>query len=170
MSLHAEVVPTLTRILNAVDSWIDKAHEHAEKKRYDPAVLLEQRLAPDQFPLVRQIQALCDHAKFAVARTAGKEPPSHPDTEKTWDEIRARIEATRAYVSSFEERDFEGAEARVVTLRTVPGKGMLAVDYAREMALPNFWFHATTAYAILRHNGVDVGKRDFLGKVSVRDV
>jgi hypothetical protein len=170
MSLYAETVPALVRMLTNLEAWIDTALEHAKKKGYDPQVLLGQRLAPDQFPLVKQIQTACDHAKFAVSRVSGKETPSHPDTEQTWDEIRARIHRVREYVQSFQESDFAGAETRVVPLRLAPGKGMLAPDYVREMAMPNFWFHVTTAYAILRHNGVELGKRDYVGRVTLRDL
>jgi hypothetical protein len=170
MSLHQEIVPTVTRVLTNVDNWIDIAIEHANKKSFDPAVLLTARLAPDQFHLMRQLQSVCDHTKFSVARVAGKEPPSHPDTENTFDEIRTRIRSVREYVSSFSEADFEGAETRIVPVRAAPGKGLLAIDYFREMSLPNLYFHATTAYAILRHNGVELGKRNFLGRFSLRDL
>ncbi|AKF04547.1 DUF1993 domain-containing protein [Sandaracinus amylolyticus] len=170
MSLHSQIVPPITKLLTNVETWIDLAHEHASKKSFDPAVLLAARLAPDQFPLLKQLQATCDHGKFAAARVAGKDPPKHPDTEQTWDEIRARIRVVREYVASFTPADFEGAEQRIVPLSFMPGKALSAPDYLHHSALPNLYFHATTAYAILRHNGVDVGKRHFIGALPLRDL
>src|SRR5688572_12600163 len=116
MSLYEAVVPTVTRVLTNVDAWIDLAHEHADKKKFDPAVLLVSRLAPDQFPLLRQLQSVCDQGKYLVSRPAGKTAPSHPDTEQTWDQIRARIRAVREYAESFQPADYDGAEKRMVPL------------------------------------------------------
>jgi hypothetical protein len=157
-------------MLEKIETWLEKAATHAQAKGFDPESLLGARLAPDQYPLLRQIQAACDAAKFAAARLAGREAPKHPDTETSLAEIRARLRAVIDYLGSFEEKDFEGAAARVVGLSFMPGKGMLAGDYLNQMALPNFYFHAAHAYAILRHNGVDLGKRDFLSELTLRDV
>jgi hypothetical protein len=118
---------------------------------------------------VRQLQVLCDNAKMVPARLSGKEAPSHPDTEKTWDELRTRIRAVTEYVKSFKPADFEGAETRHVTLPWMPGKVLTGSDYVSEFALANFFFHYTTAYSILRHNGVDVGKADFIGSLPFKD-
>src|SRR5690606_25569711 len=109
-------------------------------------------------------------AKFAAARVAGKEPPKHPDTEQTWDEIRARIDSVVDYLQGFKPEDFAGADDRIVPLPFLPGNGAKAGSYLNEMALPNFYFHVVTAYAILRHNGVEVGKRDFIGSIELVDL
>jgi uncharacterized protein len=158
----------MNRLLGNLDACLGKAVAHAGAKSFDPNVLLQCRLAPDMFPLVRQVQAACDNAKYAASRTAGKEPPSHPDTEQTMDDVRKRIATVRTYLETFTEADFASAASRVVTLPRWEGKSMAATDYFVEHAQPNFFFHYTTAYAILRHNGVDVGKRDYLGKLSLR--
>ena len=178
MSLYQASVPQLKKMLNNLDKWLDAAVAHAAKKSFDPAVLLEARLAPDQYPLTRQIQACCDGAKFTAARLAGKEAPKHPDTETTLDELRARIRSVVEYLDTFTEADFEsprtgteaiGGKMNWVTLPFMPGKKLSAGDYLNEMALPNFYFHATTAFAILRHNGVDIGKIAFLGSLNLQD-
>jgi hypothetical protein len=158
----------MKKLLKNVDTWFDKAKTHATAKGYDVNVLLQSRLSPDMFPLVRQIQAACDQVKFGAARTAGKDAPSHPDTEQTIDELRARIATVIAYVDGFQASDFEGADARKVTTPRWEGKWMTGTDYLVEHAIPNFFFHLTTSYAILRHNGVDVGKRDYLGALTMR--
>ena len=147
----------MKKLLNQLDAWLIAGEAHAKKKSFDPSVLVAARLAPDQYPLVRQVQSACDAAKSAVARLTGKEPPSHPDTEKTMDELHARIRTCVAYLDTFTAADFVGADKRVVTLPFLEGKTLLAGDYLNELALPNFYFHLTTAYAILRHNGVDTG-------------
>jgi hypothetical protein len=169
VSVH-QAIGQFDKMLGNIERWLDRAEEHATKKGFKPDVLLEARLAPDQYPLVRQIQAACDQAKAAAARLAGKEPPKHPDTEKTLPEIRARLKTVRDYLATLSAKDYEGADARVIALPFMPGKGMIAPDYLREMALPNFYFHLTHTYAILRHNGVGLGKIDFIGGLSLRDL
>ncbi len=170
MALYDATVPQLSKMLNNLDRWLDKAAACAETKKFDPAVLLSARLAPDQYPLLRQIQSACDSAKSAAAHLGGKELPKHPDTEQTWAEIKARIRTCIAFLETVTEKDFEGAEKRQVTLSFLPpGKFVMGADYLNEMALPNFYFHVTTAYAILRNNGVDVGKYDYIGPVKLRD-
>lgn len=168
MSLYPASVPQFSKMLTNLEAWLDKAEAYAQTKKFDPAVLLGSRLAPDQLPLLRQIQIACDSAKNGSARLAGKQPPSHPDTEQTLEQIRARIKATLAYLATFTAQDFAGAEARKVN---VPGRGKLALgqDHLFEQVLPNFYFHVTTAYAILRHNGVDLGKADYLGALTLHD-
>jgi uncharacterized protein len=168
MSLYEEIIPTCLKFLDNMDKWLDMGIEHGKKKSFDPAVLLHSRLAPDQFPLIRQIGAGCDQAKAAAARVAGKEPPKHPDTEQTLEEIRARIQITREYLKTFTPKDFEGAETRLVPLAFAPGTFMIATDYVRQLALPNFYFHAALAYEILRHNGVDLGKAHFIGHIDIQ--
>jgi uncharacterized protein len=166
--MHYTIVLEMKKLLRGIDGWLDKAIAFAATKKFDPNTLLQSRLAPDMFPLVRQIQAVCDQAKFAAARTAGKEPPSHPDTEQTIDELRKRIATVVSYLDEFSARDFEGADDRVIALPRWEGKSLTATNYLVEHVMPNFFFHLTTTYAILRHNGVDIGKRDFLGALTWR--
>jgi uncharacterized protein len=162
------VVLEMKKLLENMGGWLDKAESHAAEKGYDANVLLQSRLAPDMFPLVRQFQNACDNAKFAAAFTTGKEPPAHPDTEQTMDEVRARIATVIAYLDGFTAEDFEGTDSRTVRRPRWEGKSMAATDYFLEHAVPNFFFHLTTVYAILRHNGVELGKRDYLGRLSFR--
>ncbi|NUP08479.1 MAG: DUF1993 domain-containing protein [Polyangiaceae bacterium] len=169
MSLYAASVPQLTKMLKGLSACIDKAVAHATAKGFDPAVFTTARLAPDQYPLTRQVQAACDAAKFAAARLTGKTAPSHPDTETTIPELKARIDSVVEYLAGFSEKDFEGAKDRMISLPFFQGKAITSADYLNEMALPNFYFHVTTAYAILRHNGVDLGKRDFIGSLNLKD-
>ena len=166
MSLY-ESVPQFIKMLRNVGRWLDKGVAFAQQKSFDPVVLLGSRLAPDQYPLVRQIQSACDRAKFTAARLTGKQPPRNPDTEQTVDEIRARIQGTIAYLETFRPEDFAGAESRMVELPHYDGKRMAGSAYLRELQLPDFYFHLTTAYAILRHNGVDLGKDDYLGELDL---
>ncbi|HEU4616278.1 MAG TPA: DUF1993 domain-containing protein [Kofleriaceae bacterium] len=158
----------MKKLLKNLDGWIDKAVGHATAKKFDPNVLMQSRLAPDMFPFVRQVQAVCDQAKFAAARLAGREPPSHPDTEQTIDELKQRIATVVAYLDTFSETDFAGVADRTVTTPRWEGKSLTAMNYFIEHSQPNFYFHLTTAYAILRHNGVDVGKRDYIGQLTWR--
>jgi hypothetical protein len=158
------------KMLKNLDAWLDKAEAHAEAKSFDRSVLLEARLAPDQFAFVRHIQAVCDAAKFLAARLAGVTAPSHADDEKTWEQIRERVTTVAAYLDSFEEQAFATAGERWVELPFLEGQKMRADDYMFEMALPNFYFHLVTAYAILRHNGVDLGKRDYIGSLRLEAV
>ena len=169
MSLYEASIPQLKKMLNNLDKWLEVAVAHAAKKSFDPSVLLASRLAPDQYSLTRQIQACCDGAKFTAARLTGKEAPKHPDTETTVDELHARIRAVVAYLETFTEADFADAKTRTVELSFMPGKVITAADYLNEMGLPNFYFHLTTAYSILRHNGVDLGKQNFIGSLNLRD-
>ena len=132
-------------------------------------VLASARLAPDQYPLTRQVQSSCDSAKFAAARLSGKEAPKHPDTETTVDELRARIKSCIAFLDTVSAADFKGAETKDVALPFLEGKLIKGADYVNQMALPNFYFHVTHAYAILRHNGVELGKMQFIGHMNVFD-
>ncbi|MCX4243442.1 DUF1993 domain-containing protein [Paraliomyxa miuraensis] len=170
MSLHDASVTQMSKMLRNLDAWLDKAKEHAKAKEFDVEVLVTSRLAPDQFPLVRQVQSACDSAKYAVARLSGVEAPAHPDEEKTVDELQARIRAVIAYMETVTPDAFEGASDRRVTLPFLPGKWTKGIEYFVDFAAPNFYFHVITAYAILRHNGVNLGKRDFLGHVRLYDI
>jgi hypothetical protein len=169
MSLYEASVPQLAKMLKNLDKWLEAGEAFAAKKSADPNVLLTARLAVDQYALVRQVQAACDAAKFAAARLTGKEAPAHPDTEKTFEELHQRVRSVLAYLETFKAADFDGAEARAIELSFLPGKVISGADYLHEMVLPNFYFHVTTAYAILRHVGVDLGKRDFIGSMNLRD-
>ncbi len=166
MSVNAyqATVPAFVQILTALSAILKKAVAHAETKKIDPAVFVNARIAPDMFPLSRQIQIATDHAKGASARLAGVDVPSYADTETTFDELQARIAKTLDFVKGLKQAQFDGGFDRDVTL-TIAGQKMTWKGnvYLHQFALPNFYFHATAAYAILRHNGVEVGKRDFLG-------
>lgn len=170
MNLYSATVPQFKRILVNVERWLDKATAFAEGKKFDPNSLLTARLAPDQFALVRQIQAVCDQCKLTAARLTAKDPPKHPDTEQTFDELRKRLHSVIAYLDTFKPSDFDGAAERLLSLPFFPeGKAMLGADYLVERQLPNVYFHASMVYAILRHNGVDLGKADFIGQVTYKD-
>ncbi len=158
----------MNKMLGLLDAWLVKATEYAQKKAFDANTLLVSRLAPDQYPFVRQVQLSCDHAKFAPARLTGKEAPKHSDDEQTIDSLHARIRSVRTWLDGFNAVDFEGAEKGLVTLPRWEGKGLIGEDYLLEYAMPNFFFHVTHAYAILRHNGVDLGKKDYVGQLSLR--
>lgn len=161
-------IQQMKKTLAQADTWLTAAAAHATERHFDPNLYLGFRLSPDQFAFARQVQVMCDTAKLAAARLSGKEAPKHEDNEQTLDQLRARIQAVIAYLDRFSEKDFEGAEARVITQPRWEGKVMSGGDYFLEHAVPNFFFHATTTYAILRHNGVSIGKRDFLGALSLR--
>jgi hypothetical protein len=154
--------------LGQIDKWLDAASAFAKERSFDANLFLEFRLAPDQFPFVRQVQVACDTTKLAAARLTGREAPSHPDTEKTIDELHARLRTAIAYLDGFSAKDFEGAATRVITQPRWEGKTMTGADYFREHVIPNFFFHASQAYALLRHAGVAIGKRDYLGELSLR--
>lgn len=163
LSLYPCTIPVFKKMLGNLSALLDKAAAHAEAKKFDPTVLLQARLYPDMFALTRQIQVAADFAKGTAARLAGMEPPKYEDIEKTIPELKARIDKTIAYLNTFSEAQFAGSEAREITLPFPPHQKMQGIDYLTLMALPNFYFHCTAAYAILRHNGVDIGKRDFIG-------
>ncbi len=165
-NLYQSSVPVFTQYLTSLSVLLTKAAAHAEAKKIDPLVLTGARIAPDMFPLSRQVQIATDHAKGACARLAGIEVPSFADSETSFPELQARIAKTLEFVKSLKPAQFEGSAERDVTL-TIAGqkitwKGNI---YLNHFALPNFYFHATTTYAILRHNGIEVGKRDFMGSL-----
>lgn len=164
LSMFDASAPRFAHMLRNLDAILAKAQAHAAARKIDPAVLLGARLFPDMLPMVKQVQIATDHAKGAVARLAGAEVPRYEDTEQTFDELRARIAKTIAFVESFAPEQFEGAEQRPVALRT-GGRdwSFIGRDYLLGFALPNFHFHLVTAYNILRHNGVEIGKADYLG-------
>ena len=164
-TIYQASVPYLLRTLSAMTKILDKAVAHCEARKIDPSVLVNYRLAADMHPLSRQIQIMTDQAKGLAARLTGSEIPSFPDVETTLDELKARIAKTADYLQSFEEARFAGAEDREITLK-LGAAGELKLsgrDYVYGFVFPNFYFHATTTYDILRHAGVELGKRDFMG-------
>ena len=165
-SMYQVAVPPFLQTLGALSAVLAKAEAHAGAKKFDPALLLASRLAPDMFPMSRQVQIACDFAKSTVARLAGVAVASFADEEKCLADLRARIDKTLDYVRSFKPSQIDGSEERDVTI-TLAGKPVTfkGQPYLVHFVLPNFYFHATVAYAILRHNGVELGKRDFLGSV-----
>lgn len=163
-----ETLNQMKKMLGQLDKWLESATAFAQKKSFDPNLFVGFRLAPDQFALARQVQSACDTAKLAAARLSGKDAPVHPDTEQTLDELHTRVRSVIAYLDGFSAKDFEGATERTISQPRWEGKVMTGSDYFLEHALPNFFFHLTHTYAILRHNGLDVGKRDYLGPLSLR--
>ena len=166
--MYYQIHRQMWKMLGQLDKWLEAAAAHAKDKKFDPNVYLGLRLAPDQFSFARQVQTACDTAKLAASRLTGKEAPVHPDTEQTLDELRARVRSVLTYLEGLSEQDFANAATRIITQPRWEGKVMSGADYFLEHALPNFFFHLTHAYAILRHNGVSVGKRDYLGTLSQR--
>jgi hypothetical protein len=162
--MYSAAVPVFQRQLGALGKILDKAAGHAAAKKVPDAVLLQTRLFPDMFPLVRQVQIAADFAKSTPARLAGVEFPKYDDGEASLAELKARIDKTLAYVATFTPAQFEGSEGREITL-PIGGNPMTFKGevFLLHFAMPNFYFHTTTAYAILRHCGLEVGKRDFIG-------
>lgn len=164
-SIYDASLPVLKRGLTNLAGLLTKAEASAAARKIDPAVLLAARLAPDMHPLTRQVQIASDSAKGAAARLTGTEAPSFPDTETTFAELHARIDKTIAYLDSFSPAQLDGAETREIVLKTPNGDfAFTGQSFLLTFALPNFFFHITIAHAILRHNGVDIGKFDYLGR------
>lgn len=164
VSMYDLSVPVFDRRLKALAAILDKAAAHTVAKKIDPAAFMTDRLYPDMFPFWLQVQAACDHAKNVTARLTGVEMPIFDQTEQTFDGLKERIARTLEFVNATEPAAFEGADTRTVTFVT-GGKERqtTGLDYFLNSGLPNFYFHLTTAYGILRHNGVELGKRDFIG-------
>jgi hypothetical protein len=166
---HNDAIRLFAKTLHNLEQWMDKAAAHAKARSFEVDVLAHARLAPDQYDFVRQVQSACDQAKYAAAYLAGKPPPSHPDTEQTFAELRQRIRTCLSFVDGIQEKDLAGAEGRKVAPSWLGGKWLRGDDYLIQVALPNFFFHATMAYAILRHNGVELGKMDYIGSIPVQE-
>jgi hypothetical protein len=166
--MYHEAFAQMKKLLGQLDKWLDTAVAHAKTKSFDPNLFLGFRLAPDQFAFARQVQVACDTAKLAASRLTGKDAQTHADTEQTIDELKARVAAVIGYLDGMTAKDFEGAAARTISMPRWEGKVMTGADYFLEHAQPNFFFHVSHAYAILRHNGVPLGKRDYLGAISLR--
>jgi uncharacterized protein len=164
LSMYSAGPATFIQLLTSLSVILDKAIAHAEAKKIDSTVFVQARLAPDMLPLAKQVQIACDAAKFACARLSGLEAPKHEDNEVTLADLKARVTTVLDYVKTFKPEQVNGTEEKTVILKIrgadVPFAGL---QYLMGFALPNFYFHVTTAYALLRHNGVDIGKNDFIG-------
>src|SRR5258707_14846691 len=166
ISMYDFSIPVLTRGLTNMSAILDKAAAHAAAKKFDSAVLAQARLFPDMLPLVRQVQIACDTAKGAAARLAGIEVPKHEDTETTLAELKARIAKTVDFLKSVTAAQLKDAESRAIEIKFPNGSWKFTgIAYLSEFVLPNFYFHVSMAYALLRKNGVDIGKSDFLGAI-----
>lgn len=165
ISMYKASVPTFIRMLDNLAAILEKAAAHAEAKKIDPAVLVGSRLFPDMFPLVKQVQIATDAAKGGAARLAGLEPPAFEDNEATFADLVARVRKTVAYLQTLEPGQIDGSEDRTVTWKTrTATKSMQGMPYLLNHVLPNLYFHITTTHGILRHNGVEIGKGDYLGR------
>ena len=164
LDMHSASVPIFVRMLGNLITWLDKAEAHATAKKFEPSVYLTARLSPDMLPLPTQIQIACDAAKFCIARLAGSEGPAFPDDEKTLADLRQRVTKTIDYLKSVPAAQIIGSDAKEISVPRRAGPITMSGEaYLKYFALPNFFFHVTTTYALLRHNGVELGKMDFLG-------
>ncbi len=164
LSMHSASVPVFVRMFENLLKWLDKAEAHAQAKKFDTAVYLQARLAPDMLPFTKQIQIASDAAKYCVARLAGVEAPKWDDNETTLADLRHRVQRTIDYLRSVPAEQVDGSEDRDIVVPLRNGSMTLKGEvYLKHFATPNFYFHVTTAYALLRHNGVDLGKTDYLG-------
>ena len=163
--MYYQVIAQCTQSLKNLEICLDKAERYAAAKKFDVGVLLSSRLAPDMQPLTYQVQSACDYVKGGAAWLSGQTPPRHEDNEQTIDELRARIRKTIAFAESVHEAQYAHARESEVKLSWAPGKVIGGEDYLLQMTIPNVYFHIVMAYAILRHNGVDIGKMDFLGPI-----
>jgi uncharacterized protein len=163
--LYEITVPASIRALKNLNHFLTKAEDFAKAKNFDVQVLLEDRLAPDMFNLIRQVQITCDTAKLCASRLSGVEAPVHSDTEKTLPELRERIKSTIAYLETMNKKNYEGAEEKKISQPRWEGKYLTGTEYVLHHVLPNLYFHTSVTYSILRNNGVDVGKKDYLGEL-----
>lgn len=166
--MYYQTILQFKKMLLNLSKILDKAVEYSEAKKFDSTILINDRLAPDQFSFTRQIQLACDNAKFIASRLSGKEAPKHEDNEKTIEELKERITKATEYLDSFTTEDFDGCTDRKIQLPFRPGLYLNGEEYFVEFAVPNFYFHVTTAYSILRHNGLNIGKMDYLGSVNFK--
>lgn len=169
--LFQACVPQMSKMLGQLDAWLGEAVEYAASREFDPDRLLAERLHPDMFALTQQIQSACDTAKFAASRLTATEPASDPDDETTVEQLRARIKKTMAGLDALDASQFEGAEDREIRFAAIPeGKATRGLPYFIGFAQPNFYFHVTTAYALLRSAGVKLGKRKYIGSLPLHDL
>jgi hypothetical protein len=165
ISMYNASIPTIVRALTNLIDVLDKGAAHAEARKIDPAVMVNSRLYPDMFPLVKQVQIASDISKGGAARLAQVDPPAFEDNEASFPDLVARLRKTIAFLETLKPEQFDGSEDRTVTWQTrTSTKSMQGMPYLLHHVLPNVFFHVTTAYDILRHNGVEIGKQDFLGK------
>jgi hypothetical protein len=168
-SMSQASLPAFEIGLNALSAVLDKAAAHAAAKKIDPAVLLNTRLYPDMFALVRQVQVAADQAKNGSARLANVDPPRYEDNETTIDQLKARLAKTVAFLKTLDRKQIDASADREIVFPLGPNKGnMKGADYLNHFVLPNFYFHLTAAYAILRHCGIEIGKRDFMGAIPLK--
>lgn len=161
---HDDVFRIYVKTLQNLERWLDKAEAHAEAQSFEVDVLAQARLAPNQYAFARQVQAVCDQAKNAAGFLSGKQPPS-PDSPQTFAELRPMIQKCLDFLETVSAKDLAGAEERKVVLPQPVGKALRGDDFLAHLSIPNFFFHATMAYAILRHNGVELGKMDYIGSM-----
>lgn len=164
--MYFEMFMQMKKQLLQLDKWLESATAYADSKKFDAKNFLSLRLVVDQFPFVRQVQAVCDVAKLGASRITGKPAPSHADDEATMEQLRERIRSTVSYLETFGAADFEKAATASITQPRWEGKTMTGADYFLEHVIPNFFFHLTTAYALLRSSGLGIGKRDYLGALT----
>jgi len=165
ISMYSASVPIFTRMLGNLLTWLDKAEAHAAQKKYDTSVLLASRLAPDMLPFTKQVQIACDSVKFAVARLGGVDSPKFEDNEASFADLRERVRKTVEFIKSVPADRINGTEDKDITVPRRDGSMVMKGEfYLKHFALSNFYFHVTTVYALLRHNGVDLGKNDYLGR------
>ena len=167
---YIQHLDTMAKMLNGILQYLEKATAFSEEKDFDVKIFLNTRLVPDQFSLLQQIQTCCDSAKFAAARVSGKTPPVHVDDETTVSELQSRISQTVDYLKTFNEEDFKNADTIKVMLPFMPDKYLTGNEYFVQFSLPNFYFHMTSAYSILRQNGVNLGKIDYLVSLPMKNV
>src|SRR5262249_41677244 len=165
--MYYRVIAQCSQSLRNLETCLDKADRYAATKKFDTGVLMTSRLAPDMQPFVYQVQSACDYLKAAAAWLSGQTPPRHEDNEQTIEELRARIQKSIAFAGSGKEAQYAEGSKRKVKLSWAPGKVIGGEDYLLQMTIPNTFFHIAMAYAILRHNGVDFGKMDFLGSINL---
>ena len=167
--MYTATVPMMMRALEKLSALLDKADEFAKEKKIEESVLLNARLAPDQFPFTKQIQIASDNAKGCAGRLAGVEFPSFSNMETTIAELKERVQKTIDFLKTIRPEQIDGSDERMVEYPYAKGKSMTGYDYVTEHAIPNFLFHVVTAYSILRHNGVQIGKKDYIGPLSLKD-
>jgi hypothetical protein len=165
--MYFQAIRQCTQSLKNLETWLDKAEKHAAAKKFDVGVLMTGRLAPDMLDFVYQVQSACDYVKGGAAWLSGQKPPKHEDNEKTIGELRERVRKTIAFAESVREPQYASAAEQKVGFTWAPGKILTGPDYLLQMIIPSVYFHLCTAYAILRHNGVDIGKMDYLGSINL---
>jgi hypothetical protein len=165
--MYLETFAEFRKLLANIEHWLDAAVAHGKAKSFEANTLLQSRLAPDQFPLIRQIQVACDTAKIGASLLTGKDAPKHDDNEVTVDDVRARLKSVISNLSTYTAADFAKSSTQTISRPRWEGKTMTGINFFTEHVVPNFYFHVATAYAILRHNGVSIGKKDYLGELTM---